>query len=102
MGGNPLLPIESALSHMAYVHLSPKAAHRWQIGGISWIKASQVVPGGECSSNELTTAAGQYDLADGETIRIYSSESPSEFLGVSQVEKQLNSDGFVLRARRFV
>uniref|UniRef100_K3WHB6 RlmI-like PUA domain-containing protein n=1 Tax=Globisporangium ultimum (strain ATCC 200006 / CBS 805.95 / DAOM BR144) TaxID=431595 RepID=K3WHB6_GLOUD len=73
--------------HLPSVHLSPKGAHRWLIGGISWIKSSDVV----------SAASHGYELTDGEIIRIYNSES--EFLGVSQVEKQNNNDGFVLRAR---
>ncbi|KAF1333776.1 tRNA uridine synthase, partial [Globisporangium splendens] len=90
VGQNPLVSIESAMAHLPSVHLSPKGTHRWLIGGISWIKSSDVV-----------SATGQgYELTDGEIIRIYNSES--EFLGVSQVEKQQNNDGFVLRARRFV
>lgn len=83
---------------MASVKLPMKKAHRWQIGGISWIKSADVVPGGD----SIECPKGHYALAEGETIRVYSSESSPAFLGISQVERQPeHSDGYVLRTRTF-
>lgn len=72
--------------------------HRWQIGGIAWIRSSDVVPGGE----SIECPRGHYALAHGETIRVYSAEASPTFLGITQVERQTTNDGFVLRTRTFV
>lgn len=83
---------------MASVKLAMKKAHRWQIGGISWIKSADVVPGGD----SIDAPKGHYALAEGETVRVYSCESSPTFLGISQVERQpKHSDGYVLRTRTF-
>ncbi|GAB9471621.1 hypothetical protein Gpo141_00008825 [Globisporangium polare] len=98
VGENPLQPIDTGLTHLASVKLPMKKAHRWQIGGISWIKSADVVPGGD----SIECPKGHYALAEDETIRVYSSESSPAFLGISQVERQPeHSDGYVLRTRTF-